>query len=190
MSPFGAQTDLGGSTLTVGTNTYVSLADAETELLSWLDTTSWDAASDPDKSAALITATRAIDGLRLIGRRSADEQTLEFPRDIYRGTRGDIGHGDPNYSALYYSPAAELDLNSDWETQAAVPTSVVRACCVEAAARLEDTANTRANLRAQGVSAASLGSASETFGGAHSGLMSGDALSLMRPWIGGTAIIR
>ena len=55
-------------TLTVGTNTYISLADADTYLASQFGTEKWFESSINDKSRALITATAKIDQLMLVGR--------------------------------------------------------------------------------------------------------------------------
>lgn len=170
------------SGLIVGTNSYVTVAEAETVLSECLGVETWDAATDDNKRRALITATRAIDSLRLIGRRVVYDQALEFPRAIYRGASGDIGYGDPNYpddvSLLALTSVIEA---GPWDIQTAVPDSVLDACCLEAVARLKP--DSRGDLRAQGVTALSLGKLSETYGGKRSGLMSGEALTLMRQFI-------
>lgn len=76
-----------------GTNSYVSLAEAESYFAERIDTDAWDTATAPDKEKALITATRLIDDkYAFIGQVAATEQTLSWPRmgvaypDPQRGT--------------------------------------------------------------------------------------------------------
>lgn len=75
--------------LTVGTDTYISLADAETwatEHLLGSPKTAWDAASDPEKEAALRNATEFIDRTfdgRWVGVSKADsDQVRTWPRNF------------------------------------------------------------------------------------------------------------
>ena len=56
-------------TLTVGTNTYISAADAEIYFDTRLFADTWTAASADDKAKALIMATKALDRLTLKGRK-------------------------------------------------------------------------------------------------------------------------
>lgn len=69
--------------LTVGTNTYISLADAETyaERLYGPRRTAWDAATDATKNSLLAQACLDIDSVMWRGNKTASDQTLEFPRD-------------------------------------------------------------------------------------------------------------
>jgi len=174
----------------VGTDSYVSVDDADAVLDKRLDTAAWDVASDDNKARALMVATRAIDSLRLVGQRALWDQTLEFPRAIYRGTSGDIGYGDPNYPTDSTVLPRTYMYSSAWSVDTSVPAIVVEACCLEAAARLEDVGSERAKLQAQGVTAITLGKLSETYGGKSSGLASGDALKLMRRYIVSSAVMR
>lgn len=72
--------------LTVGTDTYVTLADAETYATEHFigdDKTTWDGASDADKEAALRQATQYIDAKfhdRFVGFIQSTAQALEWPR--------------------------------------------------------------------------------------------------------------
>jgi hypothetical protein len=176
--------------LTVGTNTYAALTTADAVLAQHLGVEAWDAATDANKAKALVVATRAIDSLRLVGQRALWDQTLEFPRAIYRGTSGDIGYGDPNYPTDSTVLPRTYMYSSAWTVDTSVPAIVVEACCLEAAARLEDVGSERAKLQAQGVTAITLGKLSETYGGKSSGLASGDALKLMRRYIVSSAVMR
>lgn len=72
--------------LTVGTDSYISLADAETYATEHFigdDKTTWDAASDADKEAALRQATQYVDAKfrdRFLGHIQSTSQALEWPR--------------------------------------------------------------------------------------------------------------
>lgn len=66
--------------LVVGTNSYISVADANTYFEDRLDADEWINADDTVKAKALITATRSIDREPLIGKKYSDDQTLQFPR--------------------------------------------------------------------------------------------------------------
>lgn len=68
--------DVGGAT----SNSYVTLAEADTYFASRLYTTDWDNASVDDKSKALITATARIDQEKFYGERETSTQALAFPR--------------------------------------------------------------------------------------------------------------
>lgn len=71
-------------TLTVGTNTYISLADAETYMESRYDCSgAWAAASNGTKNILLVQATKMIDRQPWRGSKTASTQSLEFPRDGY-----------------------------------------------------------------------------------------------------------
>lgn len=176
--------------ITVGTDSYTSIATANAVLMLRLGVDAWTAASDDDKARALVVATRAIDSLRLVGQRAVWDQTLEFPRAIYRGTSGDVGYGDPNYPLDSTVLPRTYMYSSAWSVDTTVPALVIEACCLEAAARLENVGNDRAQLQAQGVTQITLGKLSETYGGKSHGLVSGDAAALMRRWIVNSAVMR
>lgn len=63
-----------------GTNSYVSLVEAEAYFVDRLDIAAWTSANDTSKSQALVTATRSIDGLNWTGIAISDSQSLAFPR--------------------------------------------------------------------------------------------------------------
>lgn len=69
-------------TLTVGTNTYISLTDAETYMEKRYDPSgAWASAVDATKNQLLANATMLIDRQVWLGSKTSSTQTLEFPRD-------------------------------------------------------------------------------------------------------------
>ena len=66
--------------LVVDTNSYISLEDANTYFADRLNSTTWDEATDTDKSKALIQATQIIDQKDFLGYKSVRTQSLKFPR--------------------------------------------------------------------------------------------------------------
>ena len=66
--------------LVVDTNSYISLADANTYFEDRLNSATWDEATDTDKSKALIQATQIIDQKDFLGYKSVSTQALKFPR--------------------------------------------------------------------------------------------------------------
>jgi hypothetical protein len=60
---------------------YITLADAITYFNTRLHADAWDCATDTDRLKALYTATRAIERLKFIGCKTADDQDLHFPID-------------------------------------------------------------------------------------------------------------
>lgn len=62
-------------------NSYCTVAEAETYFESRLHTTDWDSATTEDKTAALVWATRLLDEwIAWKGYKATDEQTLRWPR--------------------------------------------------------------------------------------------------------------
>ena len=62
-------------------NTYISLADAETYFEGRLHADNWDTAATGDKNKALVHAARMIDRyVRFIGWKTEDTQAMEWPR--------------------------------------------------------------------------------------------------------------
>lgn len=66
--------------LVVGTNSYISRANADTYFLDSLRNTSWSALSTTVKDQALITATRMIDRQTWAGAKTSSSQALQWPR--------------------------------------------------------------------------------------------------------------
>lgn len=63
-----------------GTNSYVSLAEANTYFDTRLNSDLWTAADANVKASALVTATRMLDEMPWIGTVVSDTQALAFPR--------------------------------------------------------------------------------------------------------------
>lgn len=145
--------------LIVGTNTYLTLEEANTYFESRLYNTAWLNASADDKEKALIMATQKIDNLDNSGFGFIDSkydisQKLEFPR-----------------------------------TDGIVPEKVKKAACEEALAILSRGNSKRTQLIEQGVTSFSLGDMSESFNKivSHKSLdrylLSGEARNLMQSFL-------
>ena len=67
--------------IVVGTNSYVSLAEAEAYFLTRLDVAAWTEASEEMKEAALVTATRELEHYRWVGTIADPSQLLAWPRN-------------------------------------------------------------------------------------------------------------
>jgi len=76
-------------TLTVNTNSYVSVADADTYFETRIDSANWTAASTTLKESALVTATFLVDDHAWIGSAVSSSQALAWPRNnaVYNDTR-------------------------------------------------------------------------------------------------------
>lgn len=63
-----------------GTNSYVTIAEADIYFLNRLDVAAWGEVDDDKKSQALITATALLDTLAWTGYAISESQLLAFPR--------------------------------------------------------------------------------------------------------------
>lgn len=68
------------SSLVVGTNTYISLADAEIYFLDRLNIDTWTVASNDTKTKALLMACKIVDDQRYQGQPFLYTQSMAFPR--------------------------------------------------------------------------------------------------------------
>jgi hypothetical protein len=66
--------------LTKGTNSYVTVAEADAYFEDRLDAAAWDEATEAQKPQALVTATRILDDLKWTGVAVSVDQSLAFPR--------------------------------------------------------------------------------------------------------------
>lgn len=66
--------------LVKGTNSYATVAEANTYFEDRIDVAAWTSASEAQKSQSLVTATLMLDDLDWIGVAVSDSQTLAFPR--------------------------------------------------------------------------------------------------------------
>lgn len=63
-----------------GTNSYVTVEEADAYFADRLDVAAWTEASETQKPQALVTATRMLDGLDWTGYVVSESQPLAFPR--------------------------------------------------------------------------------------------------------------
>lgn len=152
--------------ITVGTNSYVTIAEADEYFQDKLYSTDWNEASESTKEKALKTAAKKIDSQRLRGRKVETSQILEFPRSIYS------------------------QFEKYLVSQTEVPQAVKDAQCEEAFALISmgENANKRAQLQALGVKSFSIGKLSETFVSNSSKgnkLLSMEAIQFLSPYLAG-----
>jgi len=163
--------------VTVGTDVYISVADADTYMTNnYISTsteyTTWDALSDGDKEIYLKRATKRIDRQKIRGAKAVDTQTLQYPRALKLCGR------------WYEQPVYGVNVNGsrDWYIETAVQQNVLDANVEEAlASALVDSGassngSERAQLQAQGVKSFKLGDLSETYGSGLSSTYNGTQL--------------
>lgn len=75
--------------VTVGDNSYVTVAEADAYFADSINSAGWDGADAPTKDKALISATRYLDRQRWQGTKTVSTQNLEWPRS------GVTCNGDP-----------------------------------------------------------------------------------------------
>ena len=145
-----------------GINSYLSLEEAN-ELIKDVDTSGkWRELTDGERKQYLILATVHIDSLMLTSRKHSAEQILQFPRG----------------------------------KSSEVPRAVLMAQALEALTLSDTQAMQRISLREQGVTSIKLGNTSESYSDdsnssskQNNELKSKVAISLMRPYILGSAVI-
>lgn len=97
--------------LVKGTNSYVTVAEAEVYFADRLNATAWLSAEDSQKSQALITATSMLDNLDWAGAAVSMSQSLAFPRN-----------------AEYFDPR----LGSMVMSSSIIPSRILQATCEQA----------------------------------------------------------
>ena len=145
--------------ITVGTDTYISLADADTYMSSnYVSTstefTTWDALSDGDKEIYLKNATKRIDRQLLRGIKAVETQTLEFPRALRSN----------NFRWSYYS--ISVTHYNGWVIEQEV-SQLVKDAQVEEAMQLAvegQSTSDRRQLQQQGIKRFKLGDLEEEYG--------------------------
>lgn len=115
-------------------NTYVTLADAETYFESRLYGSSWTSATDDNKNRSLAMATRMLDDLfRFQGCKLTSAQALRWPR-----------------SSVY-------DIDGYYVSSEAIPTPLEEAACEQALELLKSDVTTQPELLSQGFKKAKVG---------------------------------
>jgi len=130
-------------------NTYATVAEADTFLEYSTDWASWDALSDDDKGRYLVNATKDIEAQPLAGEKADTGTTSGLPNQ-----------------ALHFPRAIDND------GTAYIPIAVKLATIEQALflfQRGSTSATARQRLQEDGVTAASFGDVSETYGGKGSG---------------------
>lgn len=166
-------------TLVVGTDTYISLADANIYIAANVLSTdakyiAWTAMSDANKEVTLRLAAQQIDRQPLAGIKVTSTQVMEFPRVLY---------------TEYPIQTTVNDLIYDnWYVQPSVPDAVKHAQ-VEIAIQIAAGIPARVEMRQQGVKSFSIGKLSESYTGSASGIITTQAVELLAPYlIGGVRI--
>lgn len=75
-------------TLTVGTDTYISLGDADTYFANRLYSTIWTGADSADREKALRMAAKALDRESYLGKITSYTQTMAWPRSGVQDSAG------------------------------------------------------------------------------------------------------
>ncbi len=153
--------------MTVGIDTYISLAEAETYISAYYqagDATrqAWTALEDPEKEALLLQACETIDAQPIGGFKAETDQTLAFPRRPYQEA------GETAAPEKVKRAQVEIALYSVSAEKAG--------------------ADRRQALQAQGVQSFSVGEISETYGkgpGQSNTEMPAKAARLLRPYLAG-----
>lgn len=166
--------------LTVGTDTYISQADATAYVIAHYVSTdpraiAWAALSSDNKDAHLRKAAQTVDRQPVVGIKALSTQTMQFPRAIFTNTGA-------------YQLTASHSLGSGWYIQPEVPADV-KAAQVEIALELSVGISTRTDLQRQGVKSFSLGKLSENYGSGKANALPYEARELMAAYLlGGAAI--
>lgn len=99
--------------MTVGTDVYVSVADAD-NYCEAMGLTSWDAAEDSEKEIALRRATQYLDAnFRWAGRLEDSDQLLGWPRSYAYDSEGRLLEDIPTSVANACAELAVLALSGD-----------------------------------------------------------------------------
>lgn len=184
-------------TLTVGTNSYITVADAGLYFEGRLFADAWTNATPDSQAQALIMATRVIDRQPIKGAQKLQDQVLQWPR-CYMGTL---------YATLYPGHTQPLEVSPiipsrvptaiyGWLCEVDVPQAVKDAVCEEALALLDRGNSERRKLQQEGVTMFQAGSLREMYAtGATkrsaqpNPIISVEARELLRPYLAGAVRI-
>lgn len=167
--------------LIVGTDSYVTVTEADTYIAAnYISTSSeavaWAAVSSANKDIYLRKALQKIDRQPYTGVKSVTTQTLQFPRAVWTEyRREDV-------------PLLNISLDGDWVVQTVTPDAVKNAQIEEALSNATGTPK-RLSLQRQGVKSFSLGNLSETYTVNYNDLTSYEAKQLLRPYLAGSVSI-
>ncbi len=146
-------------TITVGTDTYATIAEADAYAAAFYlsddsKRTTWDETSTEDKEILLRRATQSIEQIRFPGKKCVESQELSFPRDkIHPFPLRRIACFYANGN--YYYPT---------EPVCVVPDDIKAAEIEEALEMVSPTSGTKLKNRMnKGVSSVRIGSFSESF---------------------------
>lgn len=115
--------------LVVGTNSYISRADATTYFADSLRSASWVALSDSTKDQGLVTATRMLDRQVWMGEKTVSAQLLQWPRTGVTDAYGDAVDSATVPQAIKDACcelALSLALNPSGETNANAGSNIKR----------------------------------------------------------------
>lgn len=173
--------------LEVGTNSYISVADANTYFEARLGSSAWNDAGD-DKAVALIQATRSIDMQAFTGRKKTTTQNLNFPRCFW----------DPGRKLAQHDEEFSTDdhiWGKGWWCQQDIVQLVKDATCEEALALLETNGDSARRDRIRdGVVSVRIGDVEERYSdpvvqrraNGRSRLLSAEARSLLAGYLAGS----
>lgn len=126
-------TTVGGST----SDSYISVADADTYFDRRPNATAWtDLTDDDDKAKLLLWAMRSLNGLGWIGGRYSTTQSLDWPRVAVRPIERFTRYSETMYGGGLY------DQNGNVWTYQQIPTGVLNAQCELALAIQQNTSLT------------------------------------------------
>lgn len=155
-------------TLAVGTNSYVTLTEANAYFADKLHTAEWDAALNAAKEKALKEACKRMNRLAFAGQKLTSTQLLAFPRMM------------PQFNRIGVI---------SFTTDGGAPQTVRDAQCEEALALLRYGNSARAKAQEQNVVSVKFGDVTEEY---RTGLklLSPEALELLKPYLAGAVGIR
>lgn len=148
-------------TITVGTNSYITLANANTYMSATLQAAVWSALADATKEAALISAARMID------------------RQAWQGSKTDSGQ------AMAWPRSGLVDKDGNEVSSASVPQQVIDAQCELALALSQDSSIQSNTSSSQNIKRVQAGSASvEYFRSVAGGRFPTVVQELLGLWLG------
>ena len=173
--------------VTVGTDTYITQADATTYISDYhvndyvggssdASVSNWEDLTSDNKDVYLRKATKILQSIPVVGIKATEAQTLEFPRAIWRE------------NAFYTSTRSNFFPNDNWYVQTSVPDDIKYAQA-EIALDLMGGVSERARMQREGVKSFSLGKLSENYGSGKPNTLPYEAKELLKPYMLGGARI-